>query len=635
MRYLRAQAILVPVAGLVVGLLLETMIDGTGIGLVRLGVPWMFLMLVRRPSAMLIGVLTAINYGGHLLASHDVAFSSSAALGDLTAVLVSYGAQLAWRSWPGGIDTPMGYMRAAGSLTLGSTVGAVGWWMTMSHGIQLPVDVVTADVLGVLALAPLVTSWQRGWPRNHPFKMQGMLAAGAYLLIAWANMFPPIPRAGRHMLQAAALLTISWMVLRAGRRFTSIAWLGSIVFIWVGMEHGITLLGHESLTLEEAMLTTRVTLMGLGFMVFGAVFGMLGYQQMVRRSAVSEERSRAMAAAAPDAMVVVGLDGRVRFANDRFVELFGDVAGSPLGQCLPGIIEATHAAEPSTCIVVDARREDGSEFPVEVTSARYNDVDGSPLLTLSVRDVTERREQQHELERFASDLSRTNKDLAQFAYAASHDLQEPLRTVASYVTLLQHRYAAQLDATAGEYIGLATDGAERLQALVADLLEYSSASTQELGVRPICLRAPAEEAIGFLEGQIRKSNATVELGDLPTLNGDGVALRRIFQSLLSNSIKFVPEGRAPCIRIWSEPSPEGTVVMVSDNGLGIPEEHRDQVLEPFRRLHARHRYAGTGLGLAMVRRLVERHGGRIWIEDSSEGGTTVCFTLRGALRRIA
>jgi signal transduction histidine kinase len=630
----RALRSLIAPFGLVAALLLEAVIDGPSIGLARVGVPLMFLVLLRRQTAGLVLVLTGINFAGHFLISgQDLAFSSAAALGDLTAVLVALGVQHLGSRVAEAIETPAGYVRAAGSMMVGSAVGSIAWWMTMSQGLRLPLDLITADILGVMILAPLVAAWRAGWPRNHPHKLEAFASAVVFTIVAAGNLLDGAERSVRLLIQAAVLVSLGWMIARAGRRFTSLGWFGGVVAVWIGLQDGRALVGHEGLDLGERMFLTRMTLSALGILAFTAVFALLAHQKLIRAARAGEARFRAIAEAAPDPMVAAGMDGRVRFANTRFTDLFGSAVR--LQDCFPmlALCETIEASDLSK--VMTAHVGDGKVISAEVSASCYQDERGTPIFAIIIRDITEREAREAELRQALQDLARTNTDLAQFAYAASHDLQEPLRTVASYVSLLEHRYSESLDERAGEYIGLATEGAARLQALVDDLLEYSKAATIDLTERPVPMRAALDDALSLLDGQIRAVGPTLEIGELPSVDGDPAAIAAVFQNMISNALKFRHDGRPPKIKIWSEEGPDGITVKVSDDGIGIPEEQRLRVLEPFHRLHPRNRYGGTGLGLAMARRIIERHGGTIWIEGTEGEGTTMCFTLRPAMRRIA
>ncbi len=244
----------------------------------------------------------------------------------------------------------------------------------------------------------------------------------------------------------------------------------------------------------------------------------------------------------------------------------------------------------------------------------------------ALRELYERA---RDLERIQRDLERSNQELEQFAYVASHDLQEPLRMVASYCQLLERRYAEIVDEEGREFISYAVDGATRMQSLINDLLTYSRVGRQEQQLEPLSCAETLELVRSNLTTAIEESGATVAVGELPTVMGDASQLMRLFQNLIANAIKFRGE-RTPEIHVDAERHGDGDgewLFAVRDNGIGIDPRHADRVFAIFQRLHSRQEYPGTGIGLAVCRKIVERHGGRIWLESEPGRGTTFLFTL--------
>lgn len=223
-------------------------------------------------------------------------------------------------------------------------------------------------------------------------------------------------------------------------------------------------------------------------------------------------------------------------------------------------------------------------------------------------------------------LERSNRDLEQFAAIASHDLQEPLRMVASYTQLLAERYGSQLDDKAKKYIRYAYDGAVRMQGLINDLLAYSRVATSDFSSQPTDSQAALEAAIQNLSATIGASRAIITHGDLPTVPSDALLLTQLFQNLLSNAMKF-RGNEPPRIQISAQERDGEFVFAVKDNGIGIEPQHADRVFVIFQRLHSREEYPGTGIGLAVCRRIVERHGGKIWFDSAPGTGTTFFFSL--------
>jgi len=252
---------------------------------------------------------------------------------------------------------------------------------------------------------------------------------------------------------------------------------------------------------------------------------------------------------------------------------------------------------------------------------------GTPIAACQIaRDITERKHFESILFRQSEELTRSNAELEQFAYAASHDLQEPLRMVSSYMQLLAERYQGKLDARADKYIGYAVDGAQRMQALINDLLALSRVNSRGTEFKPTNCEEILERVLHDLQTCIGKSQAVVEYDELPVLLADEGQLSQLFQNLIGNAIKFQAD-RPPHIRIWAEPQAEQWLFSVQDNGIGIAPEYSDRIFVLFQRLHSRQEYSGTGIGLAICKKIVERHGGRIWVESQPDKGSIFKFTL--------
>ncbi len=270
-------------------------------------------------------------------------------------------------------------------------------------------------------------------------------------------------------------------------------------------------------------------------------------------------------------------------------------------------------------------RKDGTEFPVEIGLNPAETPQG--LMTLSVIiDISERKRAQEALATQTRDLQRSNAELEQFAYVAAHDLQEPLRMVASYTELLSQRYKGKLDEKADKYIHYAVDGAKRMQRLINDLLAYSRVTSQGKPLQPTQSAAVVANVIETMHRRIEETGTEVVCGVLPTVNADQVQLAQLLQNLIGNAIKFRSE-RSPRIRIDSREQGSEWVFSVTDNGVGIDMQYAERVFQMFQRLHERGKYEGNGIGLAIAKRIVERHHGRIWLESEPGKGTTFYFTL--------
>ena len=225
-----------------------------------------------------------------------------------------------------------------------------------------------------------------------------------------------------------------------------------------------------------------------------------------------------------------------------------------------------------------------------------------------------------------AELARSNAELEQFAYVASHDLQEPLRMVSSYVQLLQRRYQGKLDADADEFIEYAAEGSLRMQRLLNDLLAYSRVGTRGKAFKDVSLEIVLSEVLDNLQLRIRESGAAVTHGPLPIVFGDPGQLVQLFQNLLENALKFRARD-LPKIHITAGIDNRRCTCRVEDNGIGIAPEYSSRIFEIFQRLHTRKEYPGTGIGLAVCKRIVDRHGGTIWVESQPGAGATFCFTI--------
>jgi PAS domain S-box-containing protein len=256
------------------------------------------------------------------------------------------------------------------------------------------------------------------------------------------------------------------------------------------------------------------------------------------------------------------------------------------------------------------------------------DAENKPIRMAGIaQDVTERKRMEDAIRGHSEELARSNAELERFAYVASHDLQEPLRMVASFTQLLAKRYSGKLDETANRYIEYAVDGAKRMQQLIADLLAYSRVSNKEIDLRQTECEAVVQSAMRNLTMVIDESGASVDWDPLPSLWADQAQLTQLFQNLFGNAIKFRRNGERPRIHISAAYTGAEWVLSVQDNGIGIEPLHADRVFQIFQRLHTRAEYPGTGIGLAVCKKVVERHGGKIWVESEPGAGSTFRFTI--------
>ncbi len=243
-----------------------------------------------------------------------------------------------------------------------------------------------------------------------------------------------------------------------------------------------------------------------------------------------------------------------------------------------------------------------------------------------LRDIAARKRVEQELTSKAEELARSNAELELFAYVASHDLQEPLRMVASYTQLLARRYKGKLGAEADEFIGFAVDGATRMQQLIQDLLSYSRVTSRGEALNLTQSETACNSALENLRESIKESKAQVSVGPLPGIIADASQLTQLFQNLIGNAIKYRNE-RRPEISISAKSNGSEWTFSIQDNGIGIELKYFERIFQMFQRLHTRKEYSGTGIGLAVCRRIVERHGGRIWVESQPGQGSTFLFTI--------
>ena len=243
-----------------------------------------------------------------------------------------------------------------------------------------------------------------------------------------------------------------------------------------------------------------------------------------------------------------------------------------------------------------------------------------------VREISERGLIEKALESKTRELERSNAELERFALVVSHDLQEPLRSVSEFTKLLADRYRGRLDGTADEYIAFILDGADWMRAMIDDLLEYSRISSSAVSMKPVACEDALERAIKNLQHAIEHSGATITHGPLPTIDGDDKQIVQLFQNLIGNGIKF-RGAEPPVIHVEAERAGPEWRFAVRDNGIGMEPEHVERIFVMFARLNSKQLYPGTGMGLTICRRIVERHGGRIWAESELGRGTTVIFAL--------
>lgn len=400
-----------------------------------------------------------------------------------------------------------------------------------------------------------------------------------------------------------------------------------------------------------------------------------------RSARVADPRFDEILASANDAIISIDESHAITLFNRGAERIFGysaaDIIGQPLDRLIPERFVAGHgnqvrdfsaAPEASRMMAqrgeIYGRRRDGSEFPAEASISKFRDREGL-VFTVILRDITERRAAElilrgahDELERRvrertaeleernaqlqqeiqerrraekllaeqARELARSNADLEQFASVASHDLQEPLRMVASYTQLLGKRYRNRLDGDADEFMGFIVDGALRMQRLINDLLTFSRVGSRGKGFQPVDLAASVDQVRINLRAAIDESGALISTGTLPVVNADATQMEQLLQNLIGNAIKF-RKGPAPSVHIDARREDAAWRITVQDDGIGIDARYAERIFVIFQRLHTAAEYPGTGIGLAICKKIVERHGGQIGVHSTPGEGASFSFTL--------
>jgi PAS domain S-box-containing protein len=274
------------------------------------------------------------------------------------------------------------------------------------------------------------------------------------------------------------------------------------------------------------------------------------------------------------------------------------------------------------------KAKDGTTYWVETTIVPFLNEKGKPYQYVAIRsDITQRKETEEQLANNMIELERSNKDLEQFAYIASHDLQEPLRMVGSYMQLIEKRYKGKLDSNADEFIEFAIDGATRMKQLIADLLNYSRLN-RESTLREVNLNDLVNQVLHNLSSVIKEKDALVYIEKLPVINADETQMIQLFQNLLSNALKFTESDIKPEVKISCERLDHHWLFAVADNGIGIEQQYAERIFVVFKQLHTKAKYNGTGIGLAIAKKIVERHGGRIWFNSVHGNGSVFYFTIK-------
>jgi PAS domain S-box-containing protein len=360
-----------------------------------------------------------------------------------------------------------------------------------------------------------------------------------------------------------------------------------------------------------------------------------------RDSTEAEERMQSIVNHVVDGIISIDARGTITTINPAAERLFGydesEIVGQNIKLLMPEPYHSQHDGYIDSYLrtgqakiigigrEVVGRRKDGSTFPMDLAVSQFR-LGERRYFTGIVRDISERKRSETELRTTAQELVRSNLDLEQFAYVASHDLQEPLRAVAGCVQILRNRYQRQLDARANELIEHTVDGVRRMQTLIDDLLSFSRVGTHGSSFDSVAVNAVIDQALANLTASIVESGAVVTRDELPIVQADAVQLTQVFQNLISNAIKFRGP-RPPKIHVAVQQSEADWLFSVSDNGIGMQPEYFERIFVIFQRLHTRTQYPGTGIGLAICKKIIERHGGQIFVSSEPGVGSTFSFTI--------
>ena len=485
--------------------------------------------------------------------------------------------------------------------------------------------------------------------QSNPQTGMSPITAVSYLIftIGLLRSDSPGGRVVRRLLPFTVLMTIffGWTIQFGGNQgwfdrslaFT-ISWaIGSLGFILLILQQGFSL--HRQFQERKRAIEDK--------------------ERMLQKLAKEEEKSRTLLESAPDALVITDELGHIVIVNKQTEILFQyqreELINQPIEMLLPERFRSNHphlrseffarprARPMGAGLELYGRRRDGSEFPAEV-SLNVLQTPEDTLALATIRDVTEQKLAKETLQQFNNKLEArarqmtaelrertealetSNLELQQFAYIASHDLQTPLRNISGFVQLLQQAYQDQLDEQANEWIDITVENTIRMQTLIRDILAYSRVESPTDPFELVDLNEVINEVCATLKTYFEETNAKVLLNDLPVVLGNRTQLILLMQNLIGNGIKY-NISKQPKIHIGARQNTHEWIIAVQDNGIGINPDFFPKILEIFRRLHTQEEYPGNGIGLAICRRVVERHGGKMWIESEPDRGSTFYFSL--------
>ncbi len=414
-------------------------------------------------------------------------------------------------------------------------------------------------------------------------------------------------------------------------------------FIFAGGASVLTIAGYflsSDVAIEEGYAILNRVLSLIGVWVVAVIVSL--QKNTLEKLAESEGRFSNVINSAVDGMITIDEQGTVELFNPACERIFGYTAKEVVGHNIKMLMPEPYHGEHDGylrqyCTTgerkiigigrdVEGRRKDGSTFPMRLAVSELR-LGERRLFAGILRDITVEKKSEEEREQLIEKLAQSNEELERFAYVASHDLQEPLRMVRSFTNLLAEQYGEQLDEQAQEYINFAASSAERMQQLVEDLLEYARIGEEAERHESVDVHNILEYVQQNLRESMEEAGAEITHDPLPVIVLNPVRFSRLLQNLVGNAMKYQKQGNAPRIHIAVEDTPEEWVFSVQDNGIGMKHEYCEKIFSPFKRLHGRDEYSGTGMGLAITKKIVENFGGRIWAESELGKGSTFFFTV--------
>ena len=496
-----------------------------------------------------------------------------------------------------------------------------------------------ADALSLVIFFPVacLLSGDKGWSLlTAPRSKEAIVTVAAICAASWFLFLES------SLLALIALqIALMWVTFRSGRFGSALAVASMAIVVTTWTVSGVGPIGQlEGYTVADKILYLQFALIVVPIPIFAIAIALSKERETADALAESEARYRDLFEKSPVMLLSIGSDGRLLSVSEHWLDKMGyrreEVIGRPsveflsagsrqqaLEELLPRVF-SEGAVRDVECRLVT---KDGETFDALLSAIR----DGAPQTRVKrsfavITDVSKLKRAERDFADTVEKLEQSNRDLEQFAYLASHDLQEPLRMVASFTDLLEQEYGPKLDKRGREFIHYARDGAERMSRLIHDLLTFSRVTRQDDSNAVVDLNMAVNVALANLQSVIDTSGATVICDDLPSVHGSSTQLTSLFQNLVGNAIKYRGD-QPPVVSLTVKRLGPHWRFTVTDNGIGIDRKHYERVFDLFKRLHHRGRYGGTGLGLAICRRIVEGHGGSIWVESEVGEGSRFHVTL--------